>query len=315
LSRLHNYVREEMPVTHVWLDRPCPLCGSVDQSHVVAESNIDVAKLDQFAFASRKQPEYMHSRLIACPDCSLLYGSPVLSPDALASAYRDAAFDSGNESRHASDTYARQVRKIMPRLPDLIGSLDIGTGDGAFLEKLSHLGFQSVAGVEASYAPYAAAKKEIRDSIHFGVFRAEDYPLKSLSLITCFQTMEHLWDPLGIAREALPLLKTGGVFAMVVHDLHALSTRMLGFKSPIFDLEHLQLFSPVTASSLLRRAGYRNVETAPFWNRYPLHYWVKLFPFPNRAKHFLLSFCDASRMGDILLSLPAGNQVCIGFKE
>ena len=40
-----------------WVDRSCPLCGSADQSHVVAESNIDLTKLDGFAFASRKKPE------------------------------------------------------------------------------------------------------------------------------------------------------------------------------------------------------------------------------------------------------------------
>jgi SAM-dependent methyltransferase len=298
-----------------WVDRPCPLCGSVDQSHVVAESNIDLAKLDKFAFASRKRPEYMHPRLIECPSCSLLYGSPVLSPETLADAYRDAAFDGGNEARYASKTYAREVRKIMRRLPNLGGSLDIGTGDGAFLEQLISLGFQNVIGVEPSLEPYAAAPPEIRDRIRFGLFRAEDYQPGGFSLVTCFQTMEHLWDPLGIARAVLPLLKPGAGFVIVVHNRHALSARALGFKSPIFDVEHLQLFSPKTACSLLERAGYKHVQVASFWNRYPLYYWIKLLPLPDRLKGPLLSLAQTSRIGKMLVSLPAGNLVCMGFKE
>jgi SAM-dependent methyltransferase len=302
-------------VTITWLERSCPLCGSVDKSHVVAESNIDLAKLDKFAFASRKRPEYMHPRLIQCPSCGLLYGTPVLSPETLAEAYCAAAFDSGNEARYASDTYAREVRKIMRRLPDLSGSLDIGTGDGAFLRQLISLGFQNVSGVEPSQAPYDAAPPEIRNRIRLGLFQPEDYASGGFSLVTCFQTMEHVWDPLGIARAVFPLLKTDGAFVIVVHNRHALSARVLRFKSPIFDIEHLQLFSPKTARNLLERAGYKHVQVTSVWNRYPLNYWMRLLPLPDRIKSGLLSLAHTSRIGKMLVSLPAGNLVCMGFKS
>jgi len=297
-----------------WVDRSCPLCGSADQSRVVAESNIDLTKLDEFAFASRKKPELMHPRLIECPDCGLLYGSPVLAPEVLAEGYRNASFDSGLEARYASNTYAREIRKIVPRLPDLNGSLDIGTGDGAFLEQLIHLGFENVTGVEPSDAPYNAAKPEIRERIRKGLFRPEDYRPAGFSLVTCFQTMEHVWDPLGIARAVLPLLKTGGGFVIVVHNRDALSARLLGLKSPIFDIEHLQLFNLKTARGLLERAGYQDVQVGPLWNRYPLRYWMKLFPFRDRVRTALLKLALISRMDKILVSLPAGNLVCVGFK-
>ena len=298
-----------------WVDRPCPLCGSVDQSRVIAESNIDLAKLDKFAFASRKKPEYMHPRLIECPRCELLYGTPVLSPETLAAAYHDADFDSGKEGQYASITYAREIRKIMGRIPDLNSSLDIGTGDGAFLEQLIRLGFQNPIGVEPSRAPYAAARPEIRERIRFGLFRPEDYPPNGFSLVTCFQTMEHLWNPLEIARGALALLKAGGAFAIVVHNRHAFSARVLGFKSPIFDIEHLQLFSPQTAVSLLERAGYKHVQVGSIWNRYPLTYWIRLLPLPERIKNTLLNLAGKLRIGKILVPLPAGNLLCVGFKE
>ena len=307
--------RLEVSVTAVWVDRACPLCRSVDQSRVVAESNIDLTRLDKFAFASRKRPEYMHPRLIECPTCSLLYGSPVLSLETLADAYRAAAFDGGNEARYASITYAEEVRKIMRRLPDLNGSLDIGTGDGAFLEQLINLGFQNVIGVEPSQAPYAAGRPDIRNRIRLGLFRPEDYSPREFSLVTCFQTMEHLWDPLGIARAVLPLLKSGGAFSIVVHNRNALSARTLGFKSPIFDVEHLQLFSPNTACRLLECAGYKHVQVRVLWNRYPLYYWTKLLPIPDSIKGALLSLAHTSRTGRLLVSLPAGNLICTGFKQ
>jgi hypothetical protein len=49
------------------INRPsCPLCASSDTSFTLAETALDLARLDAFAFASRKVPEYMHWRLLEC---------------------------------------------------------------------------------------------------------------------------------------------------------------------------------------------------------------------------------------------------------
>jgi SAM-dependent methyltransferase len=297
-----------------WVERACPLCGSNGASRVFAESNIDLAVLDGFAFASRKLPEYMHPRLIACGQCGILYGNPVLSPGTLATAYQLADFDSGGEAHYASTTYAAHVRKILPRLPDLDGALDIGTGDGAFLECLLELGFRNVAGVEPSQAPVAAAQVHIKPLIRLGIFKPDNFSADSFSLVSCFQTMEHVWDPLGTVRGAYGLLKPGGVFFMVVHNRKSVSAKILGMKSPIFDVEHLQLFCPATARMLLERAGFRNVIVSALWNRYPLHYWMKLLPMPDSIKRPLLAPLKRSLIGRVPLAFPPGNLICFGFK-
>ena len=297
-----------------WVSRRCPLCGSKDESRLFAESNINLEQLDGFAFASRKLPEYMHARLMECSRCGLLYGNPVLSPGALATAYQKAEFDSAGEAHYASSTYARQIRNILPVLPDLNGALDIGTGDGAFLEKLLDLCFENVIGVEPSEAPIESAKAHIRPLIRSGLFHSEKFAAASFSLITCFQTMEHVWDPLETAKGAYTLLKPRGAVAIVVHNRKSLSAKILGMKSPIFDIEHLQLFCPSTGKRLLEQAGFRNVSVTTIWNRYPLRYWAKLLPFPGRMKRPLLKLLKESIIGTVPVTMPAGNLVCIGFK-
>src|ERR1017187_3967275 len=259
-----------------WVERSCPLCGSNGASQVFAESNIDLAVLDRFAFASRKLPEYMHPRLIACGQCGILYGNPVLSPGTLATAYQLADFDSGGEAHYPRATYA--------------------------------------AHVEPSKAPVAAAKAHIQPLIRPDVFRPEDFPAASFSLVSCFQTMEHIWDPLGTVRSAYGLLKPGGAFFMAVHNRKSVSAKLLGMKSPIFDVEHLQLFCPATAQLLLERAGFRDIEVSALWNRYPLHYWMKLAPMPYAIKRPLLVFLKQSVIGRMPLSFPPGNLIGFGFK-
>ena len=56
--------------------RACPVCGSDSHHRVYAEARFDENRLDEFAFASRKVPEYMHYRLNECRRCDSLYANP-----------------------------------------------------------------------------------------------------------------------------------------------------------------------------------------------------------------------------------------------
>src|SRR3984957_1277579 len=296
-----------------FIPRACPLCGGAD-ARVMVEAELDEGRLTASAFASRKLPEYMHSRMVECKGCGMLYANPVLRQEALAEAYKDASFDSGVESRLAAVTYRAILEPHLAALPSRNSALDIGAGDGAFLEELLALGFQNVVGVEPSEAPIAAAKPTVRGYLKCGVFAAEQFGAESLDLITCFQVIEHVWDPAKIASDAYVLLKPGGLFVIVAHDRSAFSARIMGTKSPIFDIEHLQLFDRSTGAALLRTAGFESIAISPLRNRYPINYWIKLFPLPKTAKAAVSWMARVSSIGNLLLSLPAGNLAIVGRK-
>lgn len=279
----------------------------------VAEARIEPEKLDDFAFASRKRPEYMHHRLVLCEACDVLYASPAPSASSLHQAYEAAAFDSGEEAAYASATYGEVLHDLLPKLPEGGGALDIGTGDGAFLSVLLGAGFVDVAGVEPSAAPLAAAAPEVRDLITQGPFRRDDFEPGRFRLVTSFQTLEHLSDPLAMCRDACDLLCEGGALYVVSHNRKALPNRFLGRRSPIFDVEHLQLFSPASLRGLLERAGFRSVEVRPVVNRYPVRYWLKLLPVPSAVRSAALATMG-SRLSSAAVPLPAGNMAAIGFK-
>src|SRR5665213_976202 len=277
--------------------RACPICSSRDQSKVYAEKNYNLDTLDRYAFASRKIPENMHYRLVECPSCDTLYANPLPSLKLLAQSYHEAAFDSSEEAHFAARTYAKHLPAIMKTIPNCQGAIDIGTGDGAFLEELLKKGFTKVAGVEPSKAPIQASLPEIRPLIKRGLFNPRSFKKDSVSLITCFQTFEHLYDPLKTCREAFEILKKGGAFYIVCHNRRSLSCHILGRKSPIFDIEHLQLFSPQSAKALLTKAGFTRITIKPLFNVYPLHYWLKLLPIPKGMKIGLIQFLKIIKLG------------------
>jgi len=292
-------------------ERVCPLCESGSASVVAHNARIDEDALDEFAFASRKVPEYMHHRLLRCTGCDVLYASPTPDPQDLLSAYDTAGFDAGAESRYAARTYARLLDGFLHRLPDRDGALDIGTGDGSFLRELLDRGFTRVMGVEASRAPVEAATDAVRPLIVNEAFRPGLSDPGSLTLVTCFQTIEHLFEPLAVCVEALRLLRPGGALLLVGHNRGALSARVLGRRSPIYDIEHVQLFSPRSARLLLERAGCVDVTVRPIVNTYPLSYWARLAPIPRRTKVAATTWLRHVRLA---LPLPAGNLAMYGFR-
>jgi SAM-dependent methyltransferase len=295
--------------------RNCPVCGSSQTDRIFAEASFAPSALDGFAFASRKLPEYMHYRIVACVGCDVLYSSPTPTREFLETAYREAEFDASEESRLAGETYGRFLDKLARRLPDRKGALDIGTGDGAFLQQLIDHGFTDVVGVEPSAAPIAVASPNVRPLIRQGPFRVSDFAASKFRLITCFQTMEHVDDPLGLCRDAHTLLRPGGALFLVCHNHRAVSARLMGLKSPIFDIEHLQLFSPKSIRKTLERAGFHDVEVHTVVNRYPLHYWAKLAPLPGPIKTPLLERLKRGVLGRTLLSVPVGNMAAIGYRQ
>lgn len=297
-----------------WESRPCPLCGSTAEGKVIVESNVELSKLTEFAFASRKLPEYMHSRMVECGACGLLYGTPAVSIDSGLNAYRDAAFDSGQESQFAAQTYAKLIAGQLNSSASRERALDIGAGDGAFLEQLIQLGFRDITGVEPSAAPIAYAKPEVRNMIRHDIFRARDFEGRRFDLVTCFQVMEHLWNPGELAREVNSILNPGGLFVTVTHNLKALSARLLGDKSPIFDIEHLQLFSEKTIRALLQRSGFTDIRVMRVWNRYPIHYWMKLAPLPQNLKQALITVAKHRPLAAVTCALPAGNMAAVARK-
>ena len=155
----------------------------------------------------------------------------------------------------------------------------------------------------------------MRSLILQGLFRPGIFDPESFRLVTCFQTIEHVPQPLVTCREAWRILKRQGAFLIVGHDRKAVSAKLLGRKSPIFDIEHLQLFSASSMRTLLEKAGFRHIWVGTLFNSYPLSYWARLFPFPKPWKAGILRMLNRSPLARVIIPLPAGNLAAIGYKE
>ncbi|HUE11205.1 MAG TPA: class I SAM-dependent methyltransferase [Steroidobacteraceae bacterium] len=289
--------------------RPCPICGNTDDTRERFRERIDPARIDGMSYASRKEPEYMSLRMVVCPICDLLYAPRVPSADFLASAYAETGYDSDAEARFAAASYAESLAHWAGHLPDRASVLEIGAGNGALLSHLRALGFGELVGIEPSRDAVKSAAPDLRGLIRVESFDPARFPTAHFSLIIANQTLEHVGDPYGLISAARSLLKPGGALMIVSHNYRHWLMRLLGARSPIIDIEHLQVFSPASLEFALKRAGFAAVQIEPFSNRYPLHYWTRLLPIPRLVKRPLHAWLRGARPGGWMLRASVGNMM------
>lgn len=295
--------------------RTCPVCGAgQDQTEPFLPDNRDESRITGSSFASRKLPEYMSHAMVRCRICDLAYVDQPPTQASLAANYHAADYDSADEAEDAADAYARAITPVLGKLGGRGAALEIGTGTGAFLERLRDAGFATLIGVEPSRAAIDAAPAHRQSWIREGIFVESDFAPGSLDLICCFMTLEHVRDPGALVASALRLLKPGGVFVGVTHDRRAWINRLLGRRSPIIDIEHMQLFSTQSVKELLSRAGYADLDATSFRNAYRPSYWLRLTPLPEGMKKRLTGWLRGSLLDRGRLAVNVGNVLSWGFR-
>ena len=298
------------------VSRACPVCNAgQDKAELFLAQNIDESRIVGSSFASRKVPEYMNHGMVRCTACDLVYVDQPPSQDELAESYHAADYDSAEEAEHAADAYISAIAPVLEKLTGRRGAaLEIGTGTAAFLERLRDARFDELVGIEPSIAAIEAAPAHRKGWIREGIFEADMYPPNSFDLIACFMTLEHVQDPGALVAAAHKMLRPGGVFVAVTHDYRGWVNRLLGKRSPIIDIEHMQLFSAQSSKQLLALRGYGEVDARRFRNAYRPSYWLRLVPIPGALKAAAIKTMAALPFDRIRVPFNVGNTVSWGVR-
>jgi SAM-dependent methyltransferase len=271
--------------------------------------------LDAELFSARRLPDRIHFRIVRCSRCRLLRSDPSANPSELAGLYEKSTFDYAAEVPNLRKTYRRHLRALRRHRSDLRSLLEIGGGSGFVLEEALALGFDDVRGIDPSAAAVAAAASRVRDRIQVRMMGPGLFEPQSFDAICMFQAFDHLADPVALLRECARLLRPGGLFLLVLHDVGAWSARLLGERSPIVDVEHPYLYSRATLRKLVDANGLKVVESGAVMNLYSVAYLARLLPLPGRTKSWLLGALARSALGRLPLWVPLGNQYCIARRS
>ena len=147
-----------------------------------------------------------------------------------------------------------RVRRFASRRPGR--ALDVGCGDGSFLEGLAQRGWE-VFGTELSASIAATAKQRLGDRVLVEKMEATAYPEASFDLITFWHVLEHVDNPRKALAEARRLIKSNGTVLIAVPNIRSLQAQL--FKQDWLHLDvprHRWHFEPQTLARLADRCEF-----------------------------------------------------------
>lgn len=289
-----------------YITKECLFCNGTDAAThpVLYKKNFRDEDLNAEVFSARRTTEHFHYEMVKCQKTGLIFSRQILDDESLNQLYKASLVTFGEQTEFIKRDYWNPISKYVKSWTTK-KALDIGCSNGFFLEVLKDNGYDEVYGCEPSTEAKEIARKDIQSNFHTGFYGPGLYPANYFDLITCFQTLDHLSDPLGMLKNMYENTKPGGHAYLIMHNTKALQAKVFGEKSPIIDVEHIYLFNKENLPELCKKAGYKVVSVFDLKNGYPYSYWVRMAPLP--FKGFWRGLFKTLGMYNKTLSISAGN--------
>lgn len=292
----------------------CPVCDTKDNARQLYPANFNSGDFNPDTFSARRLPDRIHYRLVKCSTCQLVRSDPVVDSGTIEKLYRQGLFNYSNEIENLKYTYGFYLNKLDNYGVKKENLLEIGCGNGFFLEQAQKQGFNRVIGIEPSSAAVAQSSLRIKPDIICDILRPGLFEAETFDVICLFQVLDHILNPDIFIKECFRIIKSGGLILCITHNIESLSAKILRDKNPIIDIEHAYLYSPNTISRIFMMNGYKIKDSGSVFNWYSLYYLLRLMPLPRHVKQSILTFLKAIRLGRIKLSVPLGNLYLIAQK-
>ena len=240
------------------------MCGSTRTEHDFTKDSYELRRCSACDLVAVANP----------PDAEDL--ARIYSPDA---GYHEAWADSESET-------VRRERKLARRQLDAVEAgltgtsrgalLDVGCSVGLFLEEARSRGW-TVAGVEFNQATAAVARRRRGLDVVDGALEDAGLAPGSFDVVTLWDVIEHVPDPLATLRAAAAVLRPGGSLWIETPNIGGLFPRVsyrvasrLHYWPHPEPPHHLFQFSADSLRHTLERAGFELVSETT--ERIPLRY-------------------------------------------
>lgn len=236
-------------------------------------------------FESVGNPKLAH--LCRCATCGLVCVRHFPDPEELRKVYSEDYFKSHDSALMGYDDYARDrycILKTASRRLDTIERytpargrlLDVGCALGFFLEEARRRGWE-VDGVDISAHAIQYANEQLGIPARCGMLREAGFEQNSFDVLTMWDVIEHVTDPVEELKYCRDLLKPRGLIVLSTPDVASLVAKITGAKWMGFKLaeEHLYYFSKRTISLALEKAGFEVLEVTSIGKDVALDFFAR----------------------------------------
>ncbi len=200
-------------------------------------------------------------RWVRCRRCGMVYVNPRLSDEARLMSYcgDDAQFYYTHcaPTDQSEDGWQEELTRIHDyRNPGRL--LDIACGSGHFLYCAQQAGWD-VSGVEMNPVAVALARQSYGIHVETGTFESTTFSDGSFDVVSIFQALDQLADPLGALRRMRRLLVPGGLLVLTVPNIRSFIVWALGSRHRHFTPEKDVSFTPRTLRQMVRQSGFDQI--------------------------------------------------------
>ena len=288
-------------------EKICAICREVSGYKLLYNQNFKIEAINQNTFSARRMPDRSHYRVVRCKKCGMVFSTPILDSKEIETLYRTSDFTYGTVTRDLKHTYGSYLKKAEKYIREKNRLLEIGCGNGFFLETAKELGFNEVKGVEPSLEAVRQASPELAPGILNRIFGPDLYPASYFNVICFFQTLDHIEDPNKFLEYCRDYLNDKGIVLCITHNIGSLTAKLLGERCPMIDVEHIYLFNKLTLNKIFHQNHFEVIKVFDIKNTYPLWYYLRMLPLPGQIKNDLIQKITNSKLGKIRLSLNIGN--------
>lgn len=230
----------------------CNLCAS-DQAELYCEGR------------DRQLGGERRFRFVRCRQCGLIYLNPRPLRDEMSRYYPDdyepfvrpSCSQSGSLAQWGYARYLEKRRKALMRWKESGLLLDVGCATGDFLAHMAQYDWQ-VQGVEPSLSASERARQEHHLDVLTGDLSQSRFPDRHFDVVTLWDVLEHLHDPLGALTEIHRILKDDGLLVIELPSTRCFDARLFGPYWIGLDVpRHLYVFPPAPLKAMLRKAGFQ----------------------------------------------------------
>ena len=210
---------------------------------------------------------------LRCRECGTVFVGNQISSKELGEAY--GTLDStryyaeiASENRKKMETAIGHLEKLISKTAEVI---DLGTGNGMFVQMLHDHGFENVSAHEiegADLSPIAGIAKNIYQDFDYN-----SIPSNTFDAVTLLDVVEHVADPAYLFRTCSRILKPGGVvyfhtpavtktdrFMHFVQRVPGIKKAGVIWQRGRTSVFHLQNYTPLSLTGLLENAGFTDPD-------------------------------------------------------
>jgi len=191
----------------------CPICGTGNLRRVYRFQKFDVLKC-------RSCDGSWRSNMYSTGDITAMYTGDEYSQNPYFS-YNVEEFKEAARGRYAN--YIGALSAIASRVK--AGTLlDVGCGSGAFLNLAQQRGWD-VSGIELSPELSEVSRRIVKGDVINAAFESVTLPDESYDVVTMWDIIEHVLDPVFCLKKVERLLKPGGMALFCTPDENSLLAR------------------------------------------------------------------------------------------